>query len=56
MWEVQSGRKCRTTRCAAASRCTNYEALAGRNAKRRRGGRRVSGLQFERSACGQVTC
>ncbi len=44
------------SRCAAASRCTNYEVLAGRNGKRRRCGRRVSGVQFEKSACGNVTC
>ncbi len=42
--------------CAAASRCTNFEVLAGRNGKRRVGGRRVSGVQFENSACGNVTC
>ena len=43
-------------RCAAAARCTTGEEVAGRNGKRRRCGRRVSGAQFERSACGNVTC
>ena len=43
-------------RCAAASRCTNYVALAGTNGETRRCGRRVWGLPSENTACGNVTC
>ena len=46
----------RRKRCAAGSRCRNFETGPGRNGKRHRDGKRVQGAACEVTACGRVVC
>ena len=59
VWGVQNARKMpdtRRKRCAAASRCTNFESVPDRHGKRRRCGKRMRGARYEVTACGNVVC
>ena len=55
MWTAEQVKMSVRPCCVVPTMCTNSEEVAGRNGKRRRCGRRVRGVLFENTACGNVT-